>query len=146
MLQNNRIHILCRIICLITFVLVILHVNSFITLSLLTIAFYLFTRNDINKVLSIWHIITIIVFIVSYLTSSYWILKIVLIIDLGYYFLNNTIFDNDVIKKTNIVFDKYFIRFKNINKKGRNEIDSNLLYTIYLTVHLFILFISIMVG
>ena len=148
MLQNRKVHILCRIICLITFVLVTVHVNSFITLSLLTIAFYLFTRNDNDKVLLLWYVITIIVFLISYLTSSYWILKIVLIIDLGYYFLNkpSQLFDNFVVVKNNIVFNKYFIRFKEVNKKRKDEIDSNLICTIYLVVHMFILLVSIMVG
>ena len=46
MLQNKSISIIYRIICLITFVIVILKLDNFIALALLTIAFYVFTRNE----------------------------------------------------------------------------------------------------
>ena len=104
--------------------------------------------NEKNYLVTLWHIITIIIFLVCYLTDNYIILKIVLIIDLGYYFLNNpTILpDNVSTIKESIVFNKYFIRFKDFNKKGKEVINNNLLCVVYVTVHLFILFMAIVVG
>ena len=150
MFQNKLVSITLRIICLITFVVVILLTNSFITLSLLTIAFYLFTRNDSVSFVFVWHIATIIIFLICCLIDSFVLLKIVLIVGLAIYFLvtpYGEIIEEIVIsKKKSIPINKYFIRFKSINIKRKEIIDKNLINTIYVTVHLFILFIIIMVG
>ena len=147
MFQNNKVNIIFRVICLITFVVVILFVDSFITLSLLTIAFYLFTRNEYDLVLFWWHIITIIAFLVSCFMNNYYFLKLVLVFGLSYYFLITPyILANRNRKQSQIVLDKYFIRFKNNNVNRKDAINKNLVTAIYVTVHLFILFIAIMVG
>lgn len=146
MLQNKKISIVYRIICLIIFVIVTLKVNNFITLSLLTIALYLFTRNEDNSLVSLWHLITIIGFLISYFTGIYLILKIVLIIDLCYYFLSMPSSYVVIKEKETIIMDKYFWRFVNKKNERKDIISNNLLCTMYVTAHLLILFITIMVG
>ena len=145
MFQNSKVNIILRIVCLITFIVVILFNNSLITLSLLTIYFYLFTRNEKDVLVFWWRIITGIAFIISYYTGYLYLLKFVLIIGLSYYFLVNPY--RNIIKenKSKVIIDKYFLRFKN-NKEGKDIIDMNLINAIYITVHLFILFVIIMVG
>ena len=146
MLQNKSISIIYRIICLITFVIVILKLDNFIALALLTIAFYVFTRNESDSTLSLWHFITIIIFLISFFTNNYLILKIVLIIDLCYYFLSIPNIDVSNREKKTVIMDKYFIRFGSIKKERKDIVNNNLLCTIYVTAHLFILFIIIMVS
>ena len=147
MFQNSKVSVILRIVCLITFIAVISFVNSFVTLALLTIVFYLFTRNEKDSIVFLWHIITIIVFLFSCYINSYYLLKIVLVIGLSYYFL---VIPYDWIPKINnkliIILDKYFIRFKNNRITRKDGINKNLVNTIYITVHLVILFIAIMVG
>lgn len=143
MFQNSRINLILRIVCLIMFILVILLNHSFITLSLLTIFFYAFTRNEKDLLILWWDIITIITFLFSYFTNNFVLLKIVLILGLSYYFL--FVPYRNKVSKNKLVIDKYFLRFKN-NKKGKDIIDMNLVNAIYITVHLFILFVTIMVG
>lgn len=145
MFQNNRISIILRIVCLVTFIIVILFNKSIITLSLLTIFFYSFTRNENDSLLFWWNIITIISFIISYITGHLYLLKIVLTIGLSYYFLVINHQDIEESNKKVFVIDKYFYRFKN-NTLRKDVIDINLINAIYITVHLFILFVTIMVG
>ena len=145
MFQNNRISIILRIVCLVTFIIVILFNKSIITLSLLTIFFYSFTRNENDSLLFWWNIITIISFIISYITGHLYLLKIVLTIGLSYYFLVINHQDIEESNKKVFVIDKYFYRFKN-NTLRKDVIDMNLINAIYITVHLFILFVIIMVG
>ena len=146
MLQNKEINAFYRIICLIVFIVVILKINNFIALALLAIAFYLFTRNEDNSLVSLWHIITIVIFLISYFNSNYLILKIVLIIDLCYYFLSIPSSDIIITKKKRITLDKYFLRFARNNNKRKDIVNNNLLCTMYVCAHLFILFIIIVVA
>lgn len=146
MLQNKRINLFYRIICLIAFAIVVIKINNFIALSLLTIAFYLFTRNESNSLISLWHLITIVIFLISYFTNNYLILKIVLIIDLCYYFFSIPSDELISTKKKTIVVDKYFLRFSRCDNKRKDIISNNYLCTVYVTVHLLILFIIIMVS
>ena len=143
MFQNNRINIILRIVCLITFALVIIFNNSMLTLALITLFFYLFTRNDQITFIFWWRIITLVVFLISYFTGYLYFLKIVLIIGLASYFL--MVPYEEVETKKTLVIDKYFLRFKT-NKEGKDAIDMNLINAVYVTVHLFILFVTIMVG
>ena len=147
MFQNSVISFILRIICLLTFVVVISLTNSFITISLLTIAFYLFTRNDNIPLIFWWRIVTIISFLISYFTNNLVFLKLVLGCGLTFYFVINPYGDIiNIVKKPKIIFNKYFIRFKNTGIIRKDVINKNLLNAIYVTVHLFILFITIMVG
>ena len=145
MFQNSKVNLILRIVCLITYSLVIILNHSFITLSLLTIFFYLFTRNEKDPLVFWWYIITILTYLFSYFTDNFYILKIVLITGLAYYFIVVPNKEDNIVEKRILTIDKYFIRFKN-NKKRKDVIDMNLVNAIYVTVHLFILFITIMVG
>ena len=145
MFQNSKVNLILRIVCLLTYSLVIIFNHSFITLSLLTIFFYLFTRNEKDPLVFWWYIITILTYLFSYFTDNFYILKIVLITGLAYYFIVVPNKEDNIVEKRILTIDKYFIRFKN-NKKRKDVIDMNLVNAIYVTVHLFILFITIMVG
>ena len=145
MFQNSKVNLILRIVCLLTYSLVIIFNHSFITLSLLTIFFYLFTRNEKDPLVFWWYIIPILTYLFSYFTDNFYILKIVLITGLAYYFIVVPNKEDNIVEKRILTIDKYFIRFKN-NKKRKDVIDMNLVNAIYVTVHLFILFITIMVG
>ena len=146
MLQNKEINVFYRIVCLIVFVFVVFKINNFITLALLTIAFYLFTKDENSSFVSFWHLITIIIFLISYFTKNYIILRIALMIDLCYYFLSVSSDDTMVMKKKTIVVDKYFLRFARNNNIRKDIVNNNSLCTMYVCVHMFILFIIIVVG
>ena len=146
MFQNSRINIILRIVCLLTFIMVIIFSNSFITLSLLTVYFYLFTRNDHLPFVILWRIITIIVFLICCFTNNLYLLKIVLCLGLAYYFLINPYGNIDDEIEEKVELDKYIIRFKKIKIIRKEAINRNMIHTIYITVHLFILFITIVVG
>ena len=148
MFQNSVINVILRIVCLLTFVIVIFFTKSFITISLLTIVFYLFTRNDRFPLMLWWHIVTIVTFLFCYFTNNFILLKIVLIGGLAFYFIVNPYGDSfSIIKKVKkVTLNKYFIRFKKIDIERKDVINRNLINAIYVTVHLFILFITIMVG
>ena len=145
MFQNSKVNLILRIVCLITYCLVIIFNHSFVTLSLLTIFFFVFTRNEKDPLVFWWYIITLISYIFSYFTDNLYILKIVLIVGLAYYFIVVPYKEIEVVKNRVLVIDKYFLRFRK-NKKERDTIDMNLVNAIYITVHLFILFITILVG
>ncbi len=141
MFQNNRINIICRVVCLLTFIIVILFAHSFITLSLITLFFYLFTRNDDIKLI---HLITIILFLISYFTNNSFILKMILVIDMMCYFLIKPYEEKIMYNNINCL-NKYSIRFFGVNNR-KDIVDNNWFHTIYVTIHLLILFITIMVG
>lgn len=143
MFQNSRVNIILRIVCLITFALVIIFNNSMLSLALITLFGYAFTRNDQYVLLFWWRIITLVIFLISYFTGYLLLLKIVLIIGLAYYFL--MVPYKEVEKEEETIVDKYFLRFKK-EKERKDAIDMNLVNAIYVTVHLFILFVTIMVG
>ena len=98
MFQNSRISIILRIICLIAFMLVIILNNSFITLVLLTIFFYAFTRNERGSLIFWLRILMIISFLISYFTGYLPLLKLVLIIGLAYYFIIDPYKENSIRK------------------------------------------------
>ncbi len=148
MFQNSVINIVFRVICLLTFAMVIYFTNSFITLGLLTIVFYLFTRND-NFLFMLWlHIVTIITFLFCYFTNNFILLKTVLLCGLAIYFLVDPYGNKYTIinKPKKVTLNKYLIRFKKFDLDRKDVINKNYLNAIYITVHLFILFITIMVG
>ena len=148
MFQNSVINIVLRVICLLTFAMVVFFTKSFVTIGLLTVVFYLFTRND-NFSFMLWlHIVTIITFLFCYFTNSFLLLKTVLLCGLAIYFLVDPYGNKYTIvnKPKKITLDKYLIRFKKIDLKRKGVLDNSYLNAIYITVHLFILFITIVVG
>ena len=146
MFQNNRVNLIYRIVCLLTFIAVIIHTKSFVTLAILSLAFYLFTKDRCGYIIGICHTITIIVFLISYFINDYWLLKIVLIFDLIYYFMFITYQEKLIISDSNdnYISSKSLIRFANNRRKDIEN--NNMLNTMYVTIHLIILFIAILVG
>ena len=146
MFQNNRVSLIYRIICLLVFIIVVIYTNSFITLAILSLVFYLVTRNRYGYIMVLEHTLTIIMFLIAYFTNSYFLLRLVLIFDLIYYFIF-IVYKKDQITSNiydNYVSSKYLIRFANGKRKDIEN--NNMLNTMYVTIHLVILFVSILVG
>ena len=162
MFQKRKIDLLYRLICLLTFTIVIIFIRSFITLALLVLIFYVFTKND-GRFLSVFlYIVTFLAFVVSYYANNFDLLKFVVILDFIYYFLDIPTLEEMIddmytpkekneevkekpVKSSLINNDSYYVRFSGVPKKKKSK-KGNFAITVYLTLHLVLLFVAIMVG
>ena len=140
MFPRSKVNLLYRLLCLLAFLLVIIFISDYITLLILTIAFYVLTFLERDIRIIFLQIITIILFIFCLSMNSYLLLQIILIINYIYYFLgvNYGCISDEIIER-----NQRYIRFENNNKRKE---DNNMLCTIFVTVHIMILLLSIMVG
>ena len=140
MFPRSKVNLLYRLLCLLAFLIVIIFINDYITLLILTIAFYVLTFLERDIRIIFLQIITIILFIFCLSMNSYLLLQIILIINYIYYFLgvNYGCISDEIIER-----NLRYIRFENNNKRKE---DNNMLCTIFVTVHIMILLLSIMVG
>ena len=76
---------------------------------------------------------------IGYLFNYYLLFKIMLIIDYSCYFL-----DYVSIKNTVKITEKEYIRFSKVKKKNKKGSSNSI--AVYVTLHLVLLFITIMVG
>lgn len=164
MFKKESIDLIYRLICLITFLFVILFVNSIITLTLLLLLFLLLTKKENDFTFLCFSFLSFIFFVIAFMTDNYFLFKLMIIIGYTYYFLVipslGSIIQNSVdkivgntkkivqeeIENEGEVSETELIRFKNLGKKQVNKKGFDLNSTIYLTVHLGLLFISILVG
>ena len=138
MFPRNKINNFYRLLCLICYIVVIYMINGFNSLLMLLFT-YIFLGLCERKFTHIELIvITMIIFGLCCMFDNYITLKIILIIDYIYYFLSPTYDEYEPISK------EEYIRFAKIKKKRKKY--SNNIIAIYLTVHLVILFLTIMVG
>lgn len=165
MFNKMNVDIIYRLICLIVFSVVVLFVNSPITLGLLVLFFFLTTKNNNDFTFIILYIISFFFFAISYMSNNYSLMKLGIIIDYVFYFLNvpnvkelltngvDKIIDKYVNKKDAIEDnleveesedDLHYMRFSNNKEKERKKND--LVTVFYITVHFAVLFLSIMVG
>ena len=115
MFKNIYISLICRIICLLTFIIVIMFIDNIYTLAILTI--FVFFMIGFNKgiffiVLFILHIIG---FMIGYFYNSYILFRLLLIISCSYYFINNYYYNERIISNTdnNDIYDKLYKKNKN---------------------------------
>lgn len=156
MFEKEKIDLIYRVICLLTFMFVTLLVKNIITLAILILFFYFSIKKENDLVYFFLSILTFLSFAVGYVADNYTLLKLMLMIDYIYYFLSipsvNALINSMLSRKKEEsadlkgeISEEELFRFKNIkNKKKKREL--NLSGTIYLTFHLGILFLSIVVG
>ena len=140
MFPKNKINILYRILCLICYVGVILVINNIRTLVVLYVAFIVFALNERSFRNIELIIITGLTLWISTLIDSNIFFKILLLIDYALYFLDASYYN---IEEEATISENDYIRFKNNKKKKKG---SNNILALYLTLHLVILFVAIMVG
>lgn len=138
MFPKNKISLLYRLLCLVCYVGVILVVNNIRTLVVLYVAFIVFALNERSFRNIELIIITGLTIWISTLIDSNIFFKILLLIDYALYFLDASYYN---IEEEATISENDYIRFKNNKKKGSNNI-----LALYLTIHLIILFVAIMVG
>lgn len=138
MFKKENINIIYRILCLVCYTVVIFLVNSINTLIALTLFYILLGLLDNNFRSIEFIVITLFLLGIGYLFNYYLLFRIMLVIDYFIYFLNYIPVKN--IKKLS---KKEYIRFSKLNK---NKKGSSNTIAIYLTIHLIVLFIAIMVG
>ena len=140
MFPKNKISLLYRILCLVCYIGVIMVVNSTTTLIVLLVAYGLFALSERSFRNIELIVVTLFILWISYLLGNYLFFKVMLIIDYIIYFIDTSYYDIDEELK---VSEKDYIRFKNNKKKKKG---SNDILALYLTVHLVILFVAIVVG
>ena len=138
MFPKNRINIIYRFLCLLSYIAVIFLIDSSITMFVLLFV-YIFLALSEHSFRDIeFVILTLILLLISYFISNYLIFKIMLAIDYCFYFLDTTycIVEKETVK----VKKNDYVRFVKI-KKGSTNITA-----VYLTVHLVLLLLAIVVG
>ena len=86
-------------------------------------------------------IISIILLWVSYLLKNYVLFRIILLIDYSFYFIDASYY---IAEERSIVKENDYIRFKKVNKKNKKGLNNML--AMYLTVHLVVLLLVIVIG
>ncbi len=179
MFKNNNISLICRIICLLTFVSVILFVDNLYVLGILAIIVFLLVRLDNNIFISILMVLNFIGFMVGYTCKYYILIRLLLVISYSYYYLKDNVKYKkiEIFSNYDIIYDKLFKRnqkkLKNIKEgevidkdiiKNKTEYDLeefknrgfvktyqknnniSMQEIFYVLFHLFLLFISIIIG
>ena len=172
MFKKNCVDLIYRVICLATFVFVILFSKSIVTLSALTVFFFFITKSDNDFLFIFFYLLSMLFFAVAYFVDNYVLLKIIAIIEYSYYFLNLPRVDKLINDKVNLYLDKClniqeekkvekkgeavvkenneseidYMRFKASRKTKKAEKKSDLIPTLYLAIHFFILLVSIAIG
>lgn len=163
MFKKESIDLIYRLICLVTFLFAILFVNSIVTLTLLLLLFLLLTKKESDFTFLAFAFLSFIFFVVASMTDNYLLFKLIIIVGYAYYFLvipNLVLIINNFVEKMvgskkkvideeevdEEISETELIRFKKLREKKVNTKGFDLNSTIYLTVHLGLLFISILVG
>ncbi len=139
MFPKNKISILYRLLCLVCYIGVILVVNSLTTLIVLFVAYTLFALSERSFRNIEFIVVSIIILLLCYLLNNYWLFKIMLIFEYCFYYLDTSYYTVYEVSTS----EKNYIRFKNNKKKKKG---SNDILAVYITVHLVILFVAIVVG
>lgn len=149
MFKNDSISFIYRLLCLLTFIFVIIFVESYITLIMLGIFFFILTfKNYSLKDVSL-SLLSFFVLLLGYFFNNYLFLRLILIVDYVFYYLDVSMLNNRnkkeerKVKESKIGENAYY-RFNNKKKLLQSKITS--METLYLVVHFIILLFSIMVG
>ena len=172
MFNNYQIKFISKIICLLTFISVIIFINNLYTLGLIAIFIFIFLK-IINYRVVILIILNIIGFIIGYISNNLILLIVVLVITCCYYYLENDSLVSD--DKNDIIYQKLYqknqkkiskilkegevIDKEMIKEKTDNDyeiVKNNFIYSnhksfsmndlYYVLIHLSCLFISIIIG
>ena len=138
MFPKNKVSIIYRLLCLVCYVGIILVTSSITTLVVLFIAYILFALSEKSFRNIEFVVITLVLLGISYLINGYWLFRIMLLIDYIVYFIDTSYYDTREIKTSK----NDYLRFKSEKeKKGSTNITA-----LYLTVHLVVLFLALLVG
>ncbi len=158
---DSKINIIYRLICLFTFLFVIIFVNNISTVFILFIIIFLLNIRSNDYKSSILLLLTFLIFIICYYFKKYDIFRIMVIVNYSYYFINYEKEDKEYknIKKGEKIDKieeskeerKEILNVKKQENKlirfGNNINYYNSDHTIfYIFIHLFLLFISIVIG
>lgn len=145
MFPKSKIDLFYRVLCMLAYLGVIVFIDSFLTLLIITIAFYIFTIGE-KKVENIYlYVITFVLFVISLTIKNYLLLRVIVFLDYIYYFISAPNYDDDLLLEEEITKDQKYIRFKK-NKKIKRKEDNNMICTLFVTIHLLLLLLSVMVG
>ena len=72
-------------------------------------------------------------------------MRVIVFLDYIYYFISAPNYDDDLLLEEEITKDQKYIRFKK-NKKIKRKEDNNMICTLFVTIHLLLLLLSVMVG
>ena len=135
MFPKNKVYMVYRFLCLVSYITVIILINSMKTLLILLAAYLVFSLLERNNKNIELFIVTLIILGICFLLNNYIAFKVALVIDYIFYFLDVSYHEEIVVS------NKEYIRFtKKKKKKGSNNISA-----VYLTFHLVILFLAILV-
>ena len=139
MFPKNKINILYRLLCLLSFMAVIVFTKSTITLIVLLLIYCFLGLSEKSFRNIEFMVIGIILLLFCYLLDNYLLLRIILSIDYIFYFLDTSYyFDDEDIE----ISQKDYVRFANKKKKkGSSDLSA-----LYVTIHLVLLVIAIVVG
>ncbi len=140
MFPRNKIDIFYRVLCLISYIIAIFIVNSLTTIIILAVIYAIFALCEKNFRNIELIVISVIIYIICSLLDNYLLFKIMLIINYCFYYLDTGYYEVD---EKVVVSKKDYIRFSNGKKKKGS---TNNLLAVYLTVHLGLLVIAILVG
>lgn len=123
MLKSDRICLIYRILCFICFCIPILFDNSFITLILIGISFYLLNRDFNSFPAVLLNVFTIMIFFYGYNTGNIFVIRFMLMVDFFYYFFHDAIIDGgyNLIKKK-----KKSYTYRKLKKAYTNKISQNI--------------------
>ena len=144
MFPRSRVDLFYRILCFLAFLTVIVFSESLITLIVIMIAFYILTIPD-KRIEDIYlYIVTAVVLIICIAVREYTLLRISVILDYIFYFFS-VIPYTIAIEEEKVIRNQDYIRFKKIKKVKKKE-SNNMLCTIFVTIHMMLLLLAIMVG
>ncbi len=159
MFKKDQIDLIYRVICLVAFIMVILFDNSLITLIGLEFVFFLLTYKEEKAFYVALYLFSFIFSCLGYVAANYGLIKFILIIDYIVYYLNipslnilvkktidyyaNNKKERDIKEESEEISENEYYRFKTNNNLKRHL---SLQETFYITIHLILLFISILVG
>ena len=141
MFPKNKINIIYRLLCLVSYLIVILTINSLVSLIMLLVIYILFAIAEKNFRNIELVVVSVVLFLLCHSVNNYLLMKIMLLVDYGFYFLDTSYYVDE--KDSISISQKEYVRFKEINEKKEG---TNNLIAIFVTIHLVLLVIAIMVG
>ena len=141
MFPRNKVDLIYRLLCLLAFIFVIVFINSLVTLFIIALVFLVFSITEKRFENYFLYILTLVLFLICMSINNYFLLRVVLIIDYVHYYLNVSVLDDDIFDNE-LERNQKYIRFKEEKKETK---DNNLLCTIFVTVHIIVLLLAIVV-
>lgn len=143
MFPRKKIDLINVIFSLLAFVFVIVFVESITTLIILEVFFFIMTYKEGKIHYMICYLLAILSFLLGYVTEYLVIMKIILIIEYIYYFLDDCCFIKTILRKKSEerrkidISENEYYRFKEVSHNN---------YLVFITVHFLVLLLSIVVG